>query len=283
MAEMTRLEIVVQEEDVDLATGLLARMAAFGWEEESLPTGETRFRVYAESPAFCHDLEAAFAARLPQAALTQETVEKKDWVLAWREFFTPVPIGEQFVVIAPWMEEEWRGKDVTPLVIEPKFAFGTGHHPTTAFCLAVLVDLWKAGRLKPGMRFFDLGTGSGILSVAAAKMGMTGIGADIDPLAVENALENRSVNGMESGFEVRPGSVEAARGETFDLVVANILAEPLRQLAPDVVSLLRPGGALVLSGILDTQARSVEDAYRKAGLGTASTRTDGEWAVLTWA
>ena len=283
MSDLFRMDITVQEENVDLVTGIMALFAAaFGWEEESLPTGETRFTVHAENPRFCQELRTELAARAPDALVEQRTVPNKDWVLIWRDFFTPVPIQDQFVVIAPWMREQFPEKSPVPLIIEPKFAFGTGHHPTTALCLNILTDLARSRRIRKGMRFLDLGTGSGILSVACAKLGLTGVAADIDMLSVENATENRTVNQVEGMFEVRHGSTQAAATEKYDLIVANILAEPLRNLAKDIAGMLRPGGVLILSGLLDMQADSVTNAYMEQGLDEPERKIDGEWAALIW-
>lgn len=283
MSELFCIDITAREEDTDRVTGIMVLFAAaFGWEEESLPTGETRFRVYAENPRFCQELKVELAARVPDALVEESTVPNKDWVLIWRDFFTPVPIQDQFVVIAPWMRKDFPDPMPMPLIIEPKFAFGTGHHPTTALCLHALTTLFRSGRIRKGMRFLDLGTGSGILSVACAKLGLTGVAADIDMLSVENATENRAVNQVEGMFEVRHGSVEVAATEKYELIVANILAEPLRNLAGPVTSMLGPGGVLVLSGLLDIQADSVSLAYEKQGLGTPERQIDGEWAALVW-
>ncbi len=145
----------------------------------------------------------------------------------------------------------------------------------------MLSDLLDAGRVKAGMEFLDLGTGSGILGVGCCLSGLTGVGADIDPLAVENARENRTLNGVR-GFEILSGSTEAVAGRAFDLVLANILARPLRELAPDIVKLLRPGGCLVLSGLLEVQADDVEAAYTALGLPCARRIVEGDWTALVW-
>lgn len=283
MSDLFRMDITAGEEDVDLVTGIMVLFAsAFGWEEESLPTGETCFRVHAENPRFCQELQAELAARAPQVKVEQSTVPNKDWVLIWRDFFTPVPIQDRFVVIAPWMSKDFPNASPIPLIIEPKFAFGTGHHPTTALCLHALTDLFRSKRIRAGMRFLDLGTGSGILSVACAKLGLTGVAADIDMLSVENATENKAINQVEDMIEVRHGSTDVAATEKYDLIVANILAEPLRTLAGDIVALLRPGGVLVLSGLLDIQADSVTAAYVEQGLDEPVRKIDGEWAALIW-
>lgn len=282
MTELIRLDIIVPEDDADVTTGLMALHVTFGWEEESLPTGEVRFRMHCDNPAFVQTVAADLRAALPDATFEQTVVEQQDWAMAWREFFTPVAIGTHFMVIAPWMQETLDLQGRTPIVIEPKTAFGTGHHPTTALCLGVVSRLAGEGRLRAGMTFLDLGTGSGILGIGCAKLGLTGTGTDIDPLAVENAEENRVINGVADAFGVVEGSTGVVRGNTYDVVLANILAQPLKDLAPEIVALVAKGGCLILSGLLDVQADGVEEAYRAQGYGPARRIVEGEWAALIW-
>ena len=171
----------------------------------------------------------------------------------------------------------------TPILIEPKSAFGTGHHATTALCLRVVSDLLEAGRLQQGQHFLDLGTGSGVLGIGCCKFGLTGEGLDIDPLAVDNAVENRALNAIApENFTVAEGSIDAVTGKQFDLVLANILARPLTEMAADIVRACRPGGCLVLSGLLEIQADGVTAAYKAQGLPEPRRIIDGEWAALVW-
>ncbi|MDE7064949.1 MAG: 50S ribosomal protein L11 methyltransferase [Desulfovibrionaceae bacterium] len=281
MNTLIRLDILADDGQLDPVTGVLALRVSFGWEEESLPTGETRFRVHCGNADFMQALAEELRDRIPGLRLETADVPEEDWTMAWREFFTPVACGTRFLVLPPWLRESVDMNGRTPVYIEPKSAFGTGHHATTALCLGVLSDLLDAGRVKAGMEFLDLGTGSGILGIGCCLSGLTGVGADIDPLAVENARENRTLNGVR-GFEILSGSTEAVAGRAFDLVLANILARPLRELAPDIVKLLRPGGCLVLSGLLEVQADDVEAAYTALGLPCARRIVEGDWAALVW-
>lgn len=291
-----RLEIVADEADYDRLCGLLALHAPFGWEEESLPTGETRFRIHCEArehlerlrllaggtaPQFgnAHNVESAGDVR---CELTQ--VEEKDWQAAWRQFFTPVECGPRFTVLPPWLADAYNAPSRMPIIIEPKSAFGTGHHATTALCLAILGELLETGRIVPNQTFLDLGTGSGVLGLACARAGLTGEGLDTDPLAVANAVENRGLNRVrDEAFIVASGDVTAVAGRSFDLVLANILARPLMDMAPALRTAVKPGGCLILSGILARQADAVERAYREQGLGAARRVHDGEWCALVWA
>lgn len=284
MKQIYRLEIVAQEDAYDRVCGLLALEVSFGWEEENLPTGETRFRIHCEQESYLSDLRDRIRRAVPDVCQTLSAVEEKDWVDAWKQFFTPVCCGSRFVVLPPWLADSPEFVERTPIIIEPKSAFGTGHHATTALCLRVISDLLDEGRLAAGQRFLDLGTGSGVLGIGCCKYGLRGEGLDIDPLAVDNALENRELNRIApEAFTIGAGSIEAVKGRTFDLVLANILARPLTEMAPDIVAARAADGALVLSGLLVIQADGVEAAYRACGLPEARRIIDGEWCALVWA
>lgn len=280
--DLIRMDIFVPEETLDAVTGILVRHIPYGWEEESLSTGETRFGVYCDNATVAERLDAELRSRTPEARVERLMVARQDWTAAWREFFTPVPAGP-FLVLPPWLAEETPKEGRRPILIEPKSAFGTGHHNTTTLCLraiGLLHDPDMTPRpLEAGMRFLDVGTGTGILGIACTLIGLSGIGSDIDPVAVDNALENSALNHAE-GFAVRTGSVEAGGQERFDLVLANILAGPLRDLAPEIMGRLKPDGRLVLSGLLDIQADAVEAAY--APLGPARRLVSGDWVALIW-
>ena len=283
MKTIHRLEIVVAESDYYCATGLLALEVPFGWEEQSLPTGETRFRVHCEQKDFLERLQQLLKQTVPAAESALSELEETDWLAAWRQFFTPVCCGNHFVVLPPWLADTQDFPGRTPIFIEPKSAFGTGHHATTALCLRVVSDLLEAGRLQQGQHFLDLGTGSGVLGIGCCKFGLTGEGLDIDPLAVDNAVENRALNAIApENFTVDEGSIDAVAGKQFDLVLANILARPLTEMAADIVRACRPGGCLVLSGLLEIQADGVTAAYKAQGLPEPRRIIDGEWAALVW-
>lgn len=279
--EIIRLDISAPEADVELVRGLLWPHIAYGWEEVEEPGGLC-FLVHMEKPWLAEELEQQLTSRLPELRISSTLVPKQDWTSAWREFFTAVPCGEDFVVIAPWMVADHPFPNRTAIVIEPKMAFGTGHHATTALCLECISALHGAGRLGGQTRFLDLGTGSGILGIGCAKLGASGIGIDNDPVALENAEENVRINGVADKMRLALGSIETAADGPFDLVVANILAEPLIQLAPELVAQLAPGGVLVLSGILAAQAETVAKAYKALGMPDPQTRIQGEWAALYW-
>lgn len=302
MPSLYRLDITAPDEDYPLAQALVAQHISFGWEEEGLPTGETRIRVHCPQRSVLDDLAEYLGKLLPQTRLERTEVVECDWVAAWREFFTPVSAGD-FLILPPWRAAEGAGNPLA-LLIEPKSAFGTGHHPTTTLCLEAISRLRQEGKLPEHGTFLDIGTGTGILGIGCTKLGMSGLGVDIDPVAVANAEENRRLNGAAERFEVREGSADAVRGQCYDLVIANILAGPLREMASEIMPLVREGGALILSGFLALQRENLEQAYAELSsrlgrpfaltqLSSASDPTrvspDGspspqdEWVCLTWA
>ncbi len=282
MAELNRLEIISSEEHADLLGAALALHVNHGWEEEDVPQGLLA-RVHSPNREFCLELEETLRGLEPSWKISLSVVPEEDWVSTWKEFFTPVEAGSRFIVLAPWMEEERKSTSRQPVIIEPKTAFGTGHHATTALCLKALSDLFDAGYVKPGQSFLDLGTGSGILGIGAALLGLKGVGVDPDLMAVENSLENRAINGVNAeALVVRRGSLEAVPEVGFDLVMANILAEPLMNMAVQIRAKVRPGGCLALSGILETQAAMVEERYMACGLPKAETTVLNEWVSLVW-
>ncbi len=289
MEKLIRCEIIVDEADVEILWGLLALHISFGWEEESLATGETCFRIYCESKEFIDTLCLAVTQSAPMSRVELLEVPNEDWTKAWREFFTPIACGTHFLVLPPWLASNTELQGRTPIVIEPKSAFGTGHHSTTALCLEAISSLIEKGRIQQGMEFLDLGTGSGILGLGCCHFGLFGVGTDIDTLAVDNALENRELNGIpaydatkKQGFDVVHGSTEILSGRKFDLVLANILAKPLKELAEDIIALRNDCGCIILSGLLVIQAKDVEAAYTALGLPAAKMITEGDWAALIW-
>ena len=262
MPQLYRLNIVVTEEDFPLAEALVGQKAASGWEEESLPSGDTLLRVTSESEQECEDVASSLAAVLPAATLTRETMPDRDWLAGWRSYFTPVEAGE-FLILPPWMKDA-PAQGRIPVIIEPKSAFGTGHHPTTTMCLEAMSLLNGAGAISAGQTFLD--TGTGILGIGCVKLGLSGFGADIDPLSISNARENCDMNGVSAeSFEIQEGSVELVQGQQYDVVIANILAGPLREMAPQLKPLVKEGGCLILSGFLSVQVPGMLEAYADMG------------------
>ena len=196
-----------------------------------------------------------------------------DWNESWKKSFQPTDAGARFTIIPPWID--YRGGRI-PIVIDPGMAFGTGHHETTRSCI-VLMERYapSVGR----ERFLDLGTGTGLLAIAARSLGFrTVIGIDTDPLAIEAAHRNLALNHAET-VEVYEGDISSVEG-TFDMIAANLISGTLIELAKDISERLRPGGMAVLSGILRGQDDEVVAAVERAALECTERLRDGKWISL---
>jgi ribosomal protein L11 methyltransferase len=193
-----------------------------------------------------------------------------DWSMAWRSQIRSTRVGRLWVG-PPW---ETPPEGTVSLVIEPKMAFGTGDHPTTALCLAA-VDAFCAAH--PGGSVLDVGTGTGVLALMARKLGAARVvGVDNDPMSVTLARENAALNGI-AGVELSGATLDAIEGR-FDLVVANILANTLVELAPTLVAHTR--GRLVLAGVLIPQVDEVREAFERAGATSDGGDRSGDWIRL---
>ncbi|MEF2143994.1 MAG: 50S ribosomal protein L11 methyltransferase [Desulfovibrionaceae bacterium] len=275
---------VPKVQGLDEAESLAAFMSertASGWEEEETPQG-LRCRVFFEQPARADQVAAEARKHWPASEPTVQESKQENWAMAWKDFFVPVSCGERFEVLPPWLKDQADPK-MTPIIIEPKMAFGTGHHATTALCLAAIAEYFTQHADQSGKRFLDLGTGSGILAIGFSTLGLSGIGLDIDPEAVACAVENAAANNVSDHIDFAVGSLECLdHGMTFDAVVSNILSGPLIDMAPRLARTVSPGGCLILSGILGEQARAVADAYIAQGLAEPIFRHEGEWSALIW-
>ncbi len=223
------------------------------------------------------DVPAALAAAAAAIGRTLPTclrreVADQDWVRLTQAQFAPIRITDGLWIVPSWCEPV--DAAALNLVVDPGLAFGTGSHPTTRLCLA-----WLASELAPGESVLDYGCGSGILAVAAARLGAGSVvGTDVDPQAIVASEANAAVNRAAARFML-PDALGAAGCDRFDVVVANILTNPLRLLAPALAARVRPGGRIVLSGILDTQTEDVAAAYRD-WFKIALWKADEGWVAL---
>jgi ribosomal protein L11 methyltransferase len=282
MSVLHRVTLILPADAGDDLAWFLTKHVRSGWQEEELGDGRVVYRIFLDDHPLLDSLVSRIRREFPLAETRVDEVENEDWSLAWQDFFHPVVTAEVFQVLPPWLAEA-QDQGYHPIIIEPKMAFGTGHHPTTALCLETMGELHKKGRLTPGMRFLDVGTGSGILGIALCRLGMTGLGVDIDPQAAACARENIERNGAAGCFDLAIGGAEAVSSQArFDVVLANILSRPLMDLAPSLFRALAPGGMLLLSGILDEQAEDVIQAYVELGLPHPEVRTQGEWVAILW-
>jgi ribosomal protein L11 methyltransferase len=220
----------------------------------------------------------------PLPEIQYRTVQQTDWSESWKQHYQPIAIGKRLMVIPAWLESPEPSR--IAVRIDPGMAFGTGTHPTTQLCLELLEGHFQHLDIPAG-QVIDVGCGSGILSVAALKLGAgQALAVDIDEEAISASVENAQLNGVEAGLEVGLGSVGEIRQGKFSIrkapmVLANILAPVIiRLLDEGLGALLIPQGSLILSGILAEQAGDVEAALGKHGLRVVIRRQIGDWVAL---
>ncbi len=234
--------------------------------------GEAIVIGYFEEQDTAEAARALVAGDFPGARLLLEEKPQQDWSNEWKALIKSVQVGRLWVG-PPW-EADSAPQDKVRIVIEPKMAFGTGDHPTTSLCLAA-IDAYLGSH--PGASVLDVGTGTGVLAIAAKKLGAGRVvGTDNDPTSVELAHENAAVNGTPE-LELSGKELTQVKGP-FDLVVANILANTLIALAPLIAPKVKE--RLVLAGVLAHQKAEVEAAYRAQGLIPEAGAAQGEWVRL---
>ena len=221
--------------------------------------------------------------------MTMDSLQDADWENNWKQYYKPMESGERLLVIPQWEQEDPKVRKAleggrVPLILEPGLTFGTGSHATTRLCLTALEQAVQGGE-----KVLDLGCGSGILSIAALKLGAaSALAVDIDDKCLDVAYENAAMNGIgRDTYTVKVGDIlsdEALRAEIgggYDVVLANIVADVIIGLGPMVRSLLRENGVFLCSGIIDTRAEEVADKLRQAGLEILDTRSSEGWYAYT--
>lgn len=214
----------------------------------------------------------------PLGELKIEPLDRdEDWQNAWKSHFSLLKLGRRLVIKPSWIDYQ-PGADDVVIELDPGLAFGTGYHPTTYTCLEALESL-----VRPGMKVLDLGTGSGILTIAAVKLGAGEVLAvDIDSIAVKAARENLKRLGIQRQVALAQGTLPhptAVPGH-YDLVVANISARAIREHAPHILPVLQPGGALIASGIINQQQPETLEALKTAGFSAIEEWPREDWVTL---
>ena len=215
----------------------------------------------------------------PVTELVARTVDEDEWQNSWKDHFHVLRVGRRLVVKPTWREYDPRPSDVV-IVLDPGMAFGTGHHPTTRSCLEQLERL-----VAPGASVLDFGCGSGILSIAASKLGASSVlGVEADSSAVRVAKQNARENGVQHNVLVVEGTLPRpeARPGAFDVAVANISAKVVSEASTELVRAVKPGGAVIASGIIVDNKAVVERSMAAAGAALSDTIVDGDWVTLVY-
>lgn len=215
---------------------------------------------------------------LPMPQPSYRVIKDQDWGEEWKAYYKPVRLGERTLIHPRWIDVDPKPDDIV-ISLDPGMAFGTGTHPTTQLCLEALERM-----VSPALDVLDLGCGSGILSIAAAKLGAKKVVAvDIDLVAVESTIENATENGVRDNIIAEQGSLDTVitSARRYDLVVVNILAKIIIKMCDEHLGdTVRPGGRAIFSGVLDTQLEEVEAALRKTGLDPIAHQQQGDWMLI---
>lgn len=302
------IKVIVKREDEDDVTGILYSLGAGGlsiedpqdvidlqnkkesWELIDINlidenTDEVVINAYFPDNEEYDDIIARARERIEEAPLGDEReplgliktkeIDERDWSECWKKYYKPVEIGERIVIKPTWEEYVLR-EDQVMVEIDPGMAFGTGTHETTYMCSEILEEY-----LERQDRVFDIGVGSGILSIVAAKLGAREVvGVDIDPLCIKISNENVDLNKVGDIVRVEKGDLlDVIEGEA-DLIVSNILAEIIVEMVPSVEEHLKRGGILITSGIIEDKAMLVEECLVENDFEILDIRRKGEWVAI---
>jgi ribosomal protein L11 methyltransferase len=290
MKQWVALTLLIPQEFLEPISNFLMEQGATGLEEEAREDSEgivlkTYFprdgrekRAIAGLHRYMRSLRTLFSKKV-SCRVSTAVIPEQDWGENWKQFFKPVRIGSTLVVFPPWEKARLK-KGRIPVEITPGMAFGTGTHGTTQLCIEALE---KRVRRRKGISVLDVGTGSGILAIVAARLGAQDVwGIDTDPVAVEVARENVEKNGVKNLVKIRKGDVRRIQ-KTFDVVVANIDFKGLKRLKLPLLRHLKGRGFLILSGILKQEEDRVRDDYLETrALRIVEMKHREEWACLVF-
>ncbi|MBO0996522.1 50S ribosomal protein L11 methyltransferase [Bacillus sp. SD075] len=203
-------------------------------------------------------------------------VNEEEWATAWKKYYNPVKISERFTIVPTWEDYTPVSSDELIIELDPGMAFGTGTHPTTVMCIQALERT-----VRPGDLVVDVGTGSGVLSIAAALLDAKRIQSlDLDEVAVQSAIQNVELNNVQDKVSVSQGNLLDGVNEQADIVVANILAEVIMRFTDDVAKVVKPGGYFIASGIIQTKKQDVKDAIIASGFTVEETILMEDWVAI---
>jgi len=221
-------------------------------------------------------LKERFAALELNVKTELSGVDEEDWATAWKQYYKPVKIGEHITVVPMWEKYDAEPDEII-IRMDPGMAFGTGTHETTRLCMTLIEK-----HIKEGDKVLDVGTGSGILAIAASKLGAESVDAyDIDPVAVRVAKDNVCENNVGNVNCAESDLLSAVSGE-YDLVCANIVADIIVRMAPDAGRCVRKGGLLITSGIIDIHTARVKEAVENGGFELCDMLSENDWTALVF-
>jgi ribosomal protein L11 methyltransferase len=267
----------------EFASSLLFELGTTGIVTLEEDSRQVKFGAYFDQSADPCAISAAVEAEFLRAGRRVElfgvsiaAIPDQDWMEKWKEGFEPTAIGDRLMIAPSWKlpTGDIVGREV--IQIDPGMAFGTGTHETTRLCLQFIERYWNGGRL------LDVGTGTGILAIAAALLQPKSrvVAIDVDPLAVQVARQNSGINRVSSSVEVIEGQPRDFVGQGFDIVVANLTAEVIISLIAELAGCVKPGGLLILSGILTELSTDVEHSVQPALLSIVERCEAGEWSAI---
>ena len=274
--------LCVSRDAEETASALLFELGSTGIVTLDETAESVKLGAYFDEETNARDIKQAVEAEFARAgrldALTSYSISpvpEQDWMQKWKEGFEAVEIGNRLVVAPSWKLPTKRDGRLL-IQIDPGMAFGTGTHETTRLCLQAIERYWHGGSL------LDVGTGTGILAIAAALLapGSHVVAIDVDPQALEVARENVAINSVSSSIELLEGQPRNLAGQQFNIVAANLTAEVIVDLVPDLTSCLATEGLMILSGILSELAEQVERTLGDFGLRVTERRDAGEWCIL---
>lgn len=307
MTNWLEVSLTVDGELAEAVADVLARFAPNGVVTErgvkfindndrGTPAGPIVVRAYLEMDEYIEETRQKLEESLyylgmiqPLPAPVYKQIADQNWMEAWKQHYKPIPISERLIILPVWLDSP--EPERIPIKIDPGMAFGTGTHPTTQLCLGLIekkLETLKVSKTFKVLNVIDIGCGSGILSIAALKLGATtALGVDVDIESVKNARENADKNGIGEEFMIGQGSVTEVLEGKFPLVqaplvVTNILAPVIIRLFGDgLAGLVEPGGTVILSGIMQGQEQSVLEAAQAQGLILNEREEMGDWVVLS--
>jgi ribosomal protein L11 methyltransferase len=287
-----RISVATSPEAEDAVTELLASLSGLAAAAYlNVETGISTVSVFRDAKPDSSKAKAEITAGLARikacglktgpGQIEIARVKREDWAESWKRHFHPLEIGKALLIKPSWVKQcPKRGQSV--VVLDPGLSFGTGQHPTTSFCLGEIVRMaCEAARCANSKSFLDIGTGSGILAIAAAKLGFAPVHAfDFDPESVRVARENARKNRVDAKIKLTRGDITKLPlkpARQYDLVCANLISNLLIAERRRIINRLKPGGTLVLAGILAVEFEEVRQAFEKNGLKLAARRVENEW------